>query len=365
MLGCKRTLTSSPRDAKRRCLEPTVVFPDLAVDTSKVLPGTKKVVIREACWINPKHLGEIADCKTITYFTMKHWPQEHEGLDQLSKLNDLQHLNLKGSFNLRDAGLSFLPHLPSLLGLKLSGCSSLDGSGLACALSNGITSLDLSGCLKFLGQHLIHVAAISTLRKLNLTNCHNVTDEFLHLLLPLLNLEKLIFGWCRDITDKGLKVLADLGNLRMLTLNGCHVTGEGLVHFRKDGPLVELEMQSCPLTSASFEQMPPVEALDVTRCTALVDDHIATIAHRAPKLKVLSFSYCPLVTEAMYPALLSLPHLIHLKISSFSVNHDVAFDNLCKMHNLTYLVTGLYTFTPERMQELRDALPLATIVASC
>jgi len=336
--------------AKRKCVFPGVVF-----DIQEVLPGTEEVVFDEACRVTPTDLRQVASCTTIKAFTMKNWPLEQEGLDQLGNC-ELEELNLHGAYNLVDPALQFLSGQRKLYKLTLSDCTRLAGFGLTYALN--ITVLDLSGCLGFLGPHLAHVGAIKTLKELFLTNCHGVTDAHLHLLLPLQHLAKLVFGWCSEITDTGVRVLASLPELTELVLDGCRVTGQGFDAFPKDGRLKVLEMQSCPLSSEGCLQLPPtILKLNVSRCHSLTDADIAALAHTLPLLELFHFGACRQLTEAIYPALLSLANLQHLKISSSRFNSSHALAELSKMKGLLSLVTGVSTFSEEMMQELREALP--------
>jgi len=141
----------------------------------------------------------------------------------------LEHLNVRGSFDITDAGLKLLSNLP-LKHLNLDDCTNITDTGLTHLSKLPLQYLDLTNC------HWVTDAGLKALETLplhtlTLSNCHQISDHgLLHLSkLPLQNLDLSH----TDITDDGLAHLAQLP-LKTLDVSSCQgITYAGLAHLTK------------------------------------------------------------------------------------------------------------------------------------
>jgi hypothetical protein len=225
---------------------------------------------------------------------------------------------------------------PALSELDLSGCSNLEGCGLATILGNcsKLTSLDLQGCyslsaahlwsgycreLQFLSledcRHLTEsdslsiVAGSQGLTSLNITgSCFEaenlrVTDSVCAQIAALPKLSELLIGGsaCTIISDVGLAKIATMKNLTFLSLYDCQsVTAAGLAKASCGfGSLRSLEMTYYNQISRIASSIPPgITSLGLCGCGNLTDGDLALIAAGLPKLGYLDLTECGQVTKA-------------------------------------------------------------------
>jgi hypothetical protein len=157
----------------------------------------------------------------------------------------LEHLNLRGSFDITDAGLELLSNLP-LKHLNLDDCTSITDIGLT-----HLSSLPL--------QHL------------DLTNCHRVTDGGLKA-LETLPLHTLTLSFCHQISNHGLLHLSKL-LLQNLDLSYTDITDDGLAHLAQL-PLKTLDVSCCQaITDAGLAQLTklPLQFLGMLACVNVTD----------------------------------------------------------------------------------------------
>jgi F-box and leucine-rich repeat protein 14 len=212
-------------------------------------------------------------------------------------------LDLRGSTELSDAGLSQLGDLCQLQIARLDHCHRLT-SLRSFANSHNLEVLSLSDCRRMSDRGILAVANLQSVQHVNLSGCrclsdHGVsvlqhwhclthvdlsrcdmlTDYAVEYLKDLDQIEDLNLSWCRGVTDAGLEMLVShLGraeNLRVLKIARCDITDKGLLHLAKLTMLEELDLNGCTnLTGAGLDAMlkllPNLTVLDVSYCPGIL-----------------------------------------------------------------------------------------------
>ena len=103
-----------------------------------------------------------------------------------------------------------------ILALNLAWCDQITDDGLQhISKLQNLQSLKLNGCYKITDTGLEHISNLEKLQTLNLYRCDNVTDKGLQHISKLQNLQSLKLIWCDKITDTGLKHISNLKNLEV------------------------------------------------------------------------------------------------------------------------------------------------------
>lgn len=174
-------------------------------------------------------------CPRLTGLVLADCPLPDESLTALSRLAFLNTLDLSGSIDICDQGLSQLAQgCPLLTNVCLRGCVGLQDAAIACLAQccKNLESLNLTRtvvsdqALRSLGTWALH------LRVLDLTNCAHITCKGIHALIRCHRLEELIMKQMPGITDPAMGALALLSNLTCLDLSGgAGITNQGLRFF--------------------------------------------------------------------------------------------------------------------------------------
>ncbi len=200
---------------------------------------------------------------------------QNQSLYFVSKLKDLQKLDLTGSKSINDSGLAYLKGTPLIT-------LSLDGTGIT---DNSLNSI---GTLKQLRNLNLSNTRVSANNLGQLTSCRNLQTLDLHQtklgnssiegLKSLNNLEVLVLGetgvgdsalgalsnmkmlnalFLNDslITNAGLSKLSSLDNLRMLDLSGTKIDKQGLKALAKLPNLTELRLKDVKLSNDAIAEL--------------------------------------------------------------------------------------------------------------
>lgn len=164
-------------------------------------------------------LEKLSDCKTLTRLTLSRLRLSTGDLNALSRLSNLQEIQLYHINNLKNDDLKYFTKLKSLSRFYVEDCPLTDGAADYLTQMPQMTGLAL--------------------------NRTKITDQTLVRIGNLKQLENL---WIEEtqITDAGLKVLSKLENLGNLYMSGTLVTDAGLKELASSPKLDYVEARFCP-----------------------------------------------------------------------------------------------------------------------
>lgn len=252
-----------------------------------------------------------------------------------------------------------------------------------------IIGLDLPP-LSTTDETLVHVAKLTSLKKLDLTMARFVTDEGARHLASLTNLEELKL-FASSIGDPGQAYLRNLTQLKWLSLSGkgteyglrhisnltrlenlsigfgvgYPVTTVGLEHLKQMKELQELRLDGCEVSddglrmiAESFPKLESLQLQDGTMTNAGIA-HLAGLQH----LRQLGLKECALVGDAGVSHLSDLLDLKSLSLSNTAVT-DAGIVHVKLLTNLTYLNLDETSLTDRGIEELHPLQQLASLSLS-
>jgi hypothetical protein len=210
---------------------------------------------------------------------------------RLSKLGELEAVDLRGNMEAGDMTLGVLGGLPNLRALKHRS-SVVTDEGMAelakCVTLDSLLAQDFA-ITNASGPHL---AALTNLTSLEIFRCQGIGSEGVLALAPLKKLARLTLRDLPEVGDPGLAVLADLPALKRLYLHELASVGDtGLAELRAAQGLEVLDIWSLPkMTDASVAViggLPNLKELSI-RETGVSEKALEAIA-AMPKLESLTF----------------------------------------------------------------------------
>ncbi len=183
----------------------------------------------------------LQDCQRITDESLKHISV---GLPAVRRIN------LSFCVSITDTGVKSLSRLRQLESLNLRSCDNVSdlGLGFLCEEggSPGLRSLDVSFCASVTDAGVKVIAVgLPKLKSLSLTTCSVGDDGLKRVAQKLTELQELSVGQCSLLTDDGLAAVAQgLKKLRCLDLYGCpKVTDKSLDKLRAMPDLARLNLE--------------------------------------------------------------------------------------------------------------------------
>jgi hypothetical protein len=219
---------------------------------------------------------------------------------RLSKLGELQAVDLRGNMEAGDMTLGVLGRLPGLRAVKHRS-SVVTDEGLAelakAAALDSLLAQDFA-ITNASGQHL---AALTNLTSLEIFRCQGFGTDGVLALAPLVKLNRLTLRDLPEVGDPGLAVVASLPALKRLYLHELASVGDsGLAHLAGSQGLEVLDIWSVPkMTDASvavIAGLPNLRELSI-RETGVTEKSLAALA-ALPKLESLTFKNAAVSPEA-------------------------------------------------------------------
>jgi hypothetical protein len=216
-------------------------------------------------------------------------------LDREPSLKGLRSLNLSSFRLLTDAGMRSLSKLTNLELLDMSKTGGVSDTWVE-ALANltNLTHLDLSYCRNFSDKGILALSGLHGLKYLNV------------------GLEK---GCGR--TEEWVEALSKLTSLEYLNLAGFEVTNDGMKNLQGLTSLTELDLSRCSRVSdqglVSLSKLPLLHTLDI-RFLEITDTGLQTLSSIL-SLRDLTIMFAKKITDAGILVLSALTSLVTLTIS--------------------------------------------------
>jgi hypothetical protein len=168
-------------------------------------------------------------------------------VDKISRLSQLEYLNINNCLFVNDLNLQKISGLHNLKYLNISSCVNITEKGLSFLINLGkIVELDISGC-KNLNQGIMPtLSSLPYLEKLSLRDNKWVDNTFLLQLSNLKKMELLDLSDNNSFDDKGLREIQKLDSLRNLLLSNCnHISETGLNGIFCHSNINYLDIRGC------------------------------------------------------------------------------------------------------------------------
>ncbi|MBA3816409.1 MAG: hypothetical protein H0X29_07805 [Parachlamydiaceae bacterium] len=232
--------------------------------------------------------------------------------NMVSRLNNLQSLNLTGCNLLTDATAVAIARSPNMINLQelhfhLSPLLS-DASAWAIAESVNMANLKtlIFSCINMTDIAALAIAYsphMTKLQSLSFSGSPSVTDEGAIAIATspnMSNMQSLCFAGCRELSNAAVIAISNsiyMANLRILYLNGC----ESLTDI-------------AAISIASSAHLNHLQELNVMRCAELTDEAARAFSEslNLQNLKTLCFSGCTRLTDTTILWLIESPHLPNL-----------------------------------------------------
>jgi hypothetical protein len=149
-------------------------------------------------------------------------------LEILSTFGLLTSLDISGSKEITDEGITFLKHL-NLKHLNISNCPLITDAALTQITNfNSLERLEISGCTGVTDEGIEILSLLSKLTYLDLSEDTNITSDGLQAHIPNNQLAYLDLSYS-NISDADVNIIGQFSNLQILKLIGCKdITIEGL-----------------------------------------------------------------------------------------------------------------------------------------
>lgn len=232
------------------------------------------------------------------------WGQDGQAITDACR--NLEYFSLEGCRIDRTSVHYFLLRNPRLVHINLSGMKGLNNSAL-----------------RIIGDKC------QVLEHLNISWCHNVdTRGLLRIVQQCTKLKDLRAGEVKGFDDKPfLLELFNRNTLERLVLSHCIDFDDESLQTLIQGIDPEID----PLTELAVVPLRRLRHLDLSRCAALTDKGVRSLARNTPHLSGLQLSHIEgLTDDALTGILASTPHLTHLDIEELSALTNLSLQNLAK-----------------------------------
>lgn len=281
------------------------VIDDAAVEAiAKSFPKLTELDLSSNANMSSQVLKSISELKNLQRLSLVQNRFNELSTRRLSKLQDLQVVDLRGNMEAGDMTLEVLAALPKLKALKHRSTAVSD-YGMELLSRNGTIENLLIQDFAITNQSGAHLAKLKKLSQLEIFRCQGFGSEGV-LALKGLNLQRLTLRDLPIVDDQALEVFKELPKLRRLYLHEISgISDSGLANLGSLSTLELLDIWSLPqMTDASVDviaALPNLKELTI-RSTSVTDASIDKLL-AMPKLQSLTFKENGNVTE---PALKKL-----------------------------------------------------------
>jgi hypothetical protein len=281
------------------------VIDDAAVEAiAKSFPKLTELDLSSNANMSSQVLKSISELKNLQRLSLVQNRFNELSTRRLSKLQDLQVLDLRGNMEAGDMTLEVLAALPKLKALKHRSTAVSD-YGMELLSRNGTIENLLIQDFAITNQSGAHLAKLKKLSQLEIFRCQGFGNEGV-LALKGLNLQRLTLRDLPILDDQALEVFTELPKLRRLYLHEISgISDIGLKNLKSLQTLELLDIWSVPqMTDASVDviaALPNLKELTI-RSTSVTDASVDKLL-AMPKLQSLTFKENGSVTE---PALKKL-----------------------------------------------------------
>jgi len=250
--------------------------------------------LRNSLNVSKPSLGLLKDLVNLTYLNLDFSDINDNDLEALSCLINLTYLGICGS-KISDEGLKYLKDFVKLTHLDISCSLNIKGPGLAYIKDlTQLVHLNLRGVdFSPESDFLMHIKDLTNLTHLNLELSKIVDKDLEHLKL-LKELTYLNLGRCRDITAIGLEHLTGLNKLTDLDLTFCKGINSNLPVLIEFKSLIKLTLHGLVLNDtflARLKEMTNLKVLDLSKCLPFTSNSIKLL-NALTNLSKLIFNRC-------------------------------------------------------------------------
>mmetsp|Transcript_43870 Transcript_43870/g.83776 ORF Transcript_43870/g.83776 Transcript_43870/m.83776 type:complete len:577 (-) Transcript_43870:249-1979(-) len=274
---------------------------------------------------------ELQNCDLIT----------DEGMQELTSLRRIINVHISGSHRLTDKSAYLLATLKTLqevnlCEVRLTNHGMRELSGLPALRTLSVILADLKEVERFQ-----YFAACSSLTCLNLRGNAEVRDATMQSVARLAGLSKLCLAQCRKIGDGGVSTLAKhLNSLTSLDLSHCEsITDFSVLAVAEVTSLADLDLSFTQVTDdalVALTKLPGLTALSLYRCSRVRAEGIRVLGMMST-LRTLSVASGPQVTDKGMVSLASLPELRDLDLSDCRLVTDMGVKQLARARSLAVL----------------------------
>ncbi|GMH44944.1 hypothetical protein BSKO_12901 [Bryopsis sp. KO-2023] len=275
------------------------------------------------------------------------------GMMNLAGFNNLKSLSLAFfQWHFAGSGMAPLLKLANLKSIDLQGSSSVNDSTLSViGLIKGITSLQLSRCVRITSLGMKHIVGLNDLESLSLSHCHRIDDTGMQHLGKVPSLTTLVLSGCNALTDAGLACLGNLNKLRTLDISSCEgIMGTGFESF-ENVPLNTLSLSGCiGVVDEGLQavgKLLGLTKLDMCQCINVTDKGVAEGLQNLAQLTGLDVSSCHKVGDVSMGVLSRLPRLTTFRLGGCIATTDKGIADLMNL-------SGLLTVHLDRCYNLTD-----------
>ena len=270
----------------------------------------------DLAWVTDGDISFLASLPELKTLDLSFTLITDAGMEQLSTLKGVEHLNLQSAELLTDTAIAHIRGWKKLRSLNLRGTDITDTSMEYVAGLTALESLDVS-YTQVTNNGMEFLAPLNRIEQLSIGG-NKISGPGLHILKSLPRLKRLNLSgaqkrnsgtWATTIKEGDMETIGALTKLESLNLAGLRVTNSGLSRLKGMTQLRELDLSKTQAGGdglALLQQMPQLSSLKLWKA-ASIDDSAATHLAALRTLKLLDVAETKLTEAGVETIRKSLP----------------------------------------------------------
>lgn len=313
-------------------------------------------------------LARLASLKALTAVGMPNLFARVDG--EQGGFPNLEELTLDAC-DLRDKHVLCFSNVRGLRKLFIPNNEQLCGCTLYALDQTTICELDLSGCIRIAETSCAALTRLPQLQVLGLSGCKQLVHEAFGYVRKCTGIRALYVSDHDGLDDDCMKFISELKQLNYLDISGANpVSSKSTSSLGLLTGLVTLRADRCAMIAADglvdLAPLHNLEHLSLAGGEFLEDDAFKDAKAHWPKLRYLSVSGCPLITDKTFTYLACLNALESVDASGCEGVSDSSLELIrTEFRALLQLnVTNCSKITAQAMDRLRAARPLIGIISN-